>query len=115
MALSEPAEFGHPDFILLEEITEAAFMANLKLRYEKGKVYRRDMRLIPPLSHTLSLSLSLFLSHITHTYPLSLSLSLSLGSVSSALDEASFICIIFCSSESMHNSEVGTANYKKWL
>ena len=40
MALSEPAEFGHPDFILLEEITEAAFMANLKLRYEKGKVYR---------------------------------------------------------------------------
>ena len=71
------------------------------------------------LSHTLSLSLSLFLSHITHTHThslsLTLSLSLSLGSVSSALDEASFICIIFCSSESMHNSEVGTANYNKWL
>ena len=39
MALSEPAEFGHPDFILLDEVTEAAFMANLKLRYEKGKVW----------------------------------------------------------------------------
>ena len=38
MALSEPAEFGHPDFILLDEITEEAFLANLKLRYEKGKV-----------------------------------------------------------------------------
>lgn len=38
MALSEPAEFGHPDFILLDEITEDAFLANLKLRYEKGKV-----------------------------------------------------------------------------
>ena len=39
MALSEPAEFGHPDFILLDEVTEAAFMANLKLRYQKGKVW----------------------------------------------------------------------------
>ena len=38
MALSEPAEFGHPDFILLEKANEAAFMANLKLRFEKGKV-----------------------------------------------------------------------------
>ena len=38
MALSESAEFGHPDFILLDEITEDAFLANLKLRYEKGKV-----------------------------------------------------------------------------
>ena len=38
MALSEPAEFGHPDFILLEKVNEAAFMANLKLRFEKGKV-----------------------------------------------------------------------------
>ena len=38
MALSEPAEFGHPDFILLDEVSEAAFMVNLKLRYEKGKV-----------------------------------------------------------------------------
>ena len=38
MALSEPAEFGHPDFILLDDITEEAFLENLKLRYEKGKV-----------------------------------------------------------------------------
>ena len=38
MALSEPVEFGHPDFILLDEVKEDTFMANLKLRYEKGKV-----------------------------------------------------------------------------
>ena len=38
MALSEPAEYGHPDFILLDEVSENAFMTNLKLRYEKGKV-----------------------------------------------------------------------------
>ena len=38
MALSEPVEFGHPDFILLDEVTEDAFMANLKQRYEKGRV-----------------------------------------------------------------------------
>ena len=39
MALMESAaEFGQPDFILVDEITEEAFLANLKLRYEKGKV-----------------------------------------------------------------------------
>ena len=39
MALSEnPEEFGQPDFILLQEITEEAFLKNLKFRYEKGKV-----------------------------------------------------------------------------
>lgn len=39
MALSEnPEEFGHIDFILLDEINEKAFMANLKRRFEKGKV-----------------------------------------------------------------------------
>eukprot|EP00731_Ephydatia_muelleri_P007152 Em0003g1400a len=40
MALSEnPEEFGHIDFILLDEINEKAFMANLKRRFEKGKIY----------------------------------------------------------------------------
>lgn len=40
MALSEStAEFGQPDFILVDEISEEAFMANLKKRYERGKVY----------------------------------------------------------------------------
>lgn len=39
MALTEdPAVFGHPDFILLDNITKEAFMANLKKRYEKRKV-----------------------------------------------------------------------------
>ena len=38
MALSEPAEFGLPDFILLSDITEEAFLKNLQLRFEKGKV-----------------------------------------------------------------------------
>lgn len=41
MALSEPAEFGLPDFILVDEVSEDAFMANLKRRYEKGKVCSR--------------------------------------------------------------------------
>ena len=38
MALSEPAEFGLPDFILLSDITEEALLQNLQLRFEKGKV-----------------------------------------------------------------------------
>lgn len=33
------AEFGKADFVLLDEVTKEAFMANLKLRYMKGKVY----------------------------------------------------------------------------
>ncbi len=39
MALSEnPAEFGEPDFILLQDITEEALLKNLKHRFQKGKV-----------------------------------------------------------------------------
>ena len=33
------AEFGKADFVLLEEVSTEAFMANLKLRYMKGKIY----------------------------------------------------------------------------
>ena len=33
------AEFGKADFVLLDEVTKEAFMANLKHRYLKGKVY----------------------------------------------------------------------------
>ena len=33
------AEFGKADFVLLDKVTKEAFMANLKLRYQKGKVY----------------------------------------------------------------------------
>ena len=33
------SEFGMADFVLLEEVTSEAFMANLKLRYKKGKIY----------------------------------------------------------------------------
>lgn len=32
-------EFGKADFVLLDKVTKEAFMANLKLRYLKGKVY----------------------------------------------------------------------------
>ena len=46
MALSEPAEYGHPDFILLDEVSENAFMTNLKLRYEKGKVRCQSILII---------------------------------------------------------------------
>ena len=35
MAFLEPAEFGHGDFIMMEDITEDAFMSNLKLRFSK--------------------------------------------------------------------------------
>lgn len=33
------AEYGKADFVLLEEVSTEAFMANLKLRYMKGKIY----------------------------------------------------------------------------
>lgn len=33
------SEFGMADFVLLEEINKETFMANLKLRYTKGKIY----------------------------------------------------------------------------
>lgn len=33
------AEFGKADFVLLEEVNSESFMANLKLRYTKGKIY----------------------------------------------------------------------------
>ncbi|XP_072029754.1 unconventional myosin-Id-like [Amphiura filiformis] len=39
MAEHEGPEFGKGDFVLLDNITEDDFMANLKLRYQKGKVY----------------------------------------------------------------------------
>ena len=48
MALSESAaEFGQPDFILVDEISEEAFMANLKKRYEKGKVCPSAVVVVP--------------------------------------------------------------------
>ena len=41
MALSEnPDEFGHPDFILLDDLTEECLLQNLRKRYEKGRVSR---------------------------------------------------------------------------
>ncbi|XP_038044734.1 unconventional myosin-Id-like [Patiria miniata] len=35
----EGAEYGKGDFVLLDEITEEAFMTNLKLRFENGRIY----------------------------------------------------------------------------
>jgi myosin-1 len=39
MAFLESAEFGVGDFILLEQVTEEAFLANLKLRFQKDRIY----------------------------------------------------------------------------
>ncbi|XP_035676268.1 unconventional myosin-Ig-like [Branchiostoma floridae] len=32
-------EFGKSDFVLLDEVTIDSFMQNLKLRFQKGKIY----------------------------------------------------------------------------
>ena len=32
-------EYGKADFVLLDDLTIEAFMANLKLRFGKGKIY----------------------------------------------------------------------------
>ncbi|XP_061885544.1 unconventional myosin-Ig [Entelurus aequoreus] len=39
MAEMEGLEFGKSDFVLLDEVTMEQFMENLKLRYEKGRIY----------------------------------------------------------------------------
>ncbi|XP_071812059.1 unconventional myosin-Id-like isoform X2 [Apostichopus japonicus] len=39
MTQHEGAEFGKGDFVLLDDINEDAFMGNLKLRFERGKIY----------------------------------------------------------------------------
>ncbi|XP_071959724.1 unconventional myosin-Id-like isoform X2 [Antedon mediterranea] len=37
--IDEGPEFGKGDFVLLDEISEDMFMQNLKLRFQKGKIY----------------------------------------------------------------------------
>ncbi|XP_037133998.1 unconventional myosin-Id [Syngnathus acus] len=39
MAEHESLEFGMADFVLLDNVTMEDFMANLKLRFEKGRIY----------------------------------------------------------------------------
>ncbi|XP_056154272.1 unconventional myosin-Ig [Lampris incognitus] len=39
MAELEGLEFGKSDFVLLDEVTMKQFMENLKLRFEKGRIY----------------------------------------------------------------------------
>ncbi len=39
MATFSDSDIGLADMVLLEELTIEAFMANLKLRYQKGKIY----------------------------------------------------------------------------
>lgn len=39
MATFSSPEYGKADFVLLDEITEQQFMQNLKLRFQKGKIY----------------------------------------------------------------------------
>ena len=39
MATFSSVEYGKADFVLLDEINEEDFMANLKLRFQKGKIY----------------------------------------------------------------------------
>nr|DBA25354.1 TPA: hypothetical protein GDO54_012892 [Pyxicephalus adspersus] len=39
MAEQESLEFGKADFVLLDNVTMEEFMANLKLRFERGRIY----------------------------------------------------------------------------
>ncbi|CAG09998.1 unnamed protein product, partial [Tetraodon nigroviridis] len=39
MAEHESPEFGKADFVLLDSVAMPEFMANLKLRFEKGRIY----------------------------------------------------------------------------
>ncbi|XP_029428879.1 unconventional myosin-Id isoform X1 [Rhinatrema bivittatum] len=39
MAEQESLEFGKADFVLMDSVTLPEFMANLKLRFEKGRIY----------------------------------------------------------------------------
>ncbi|CAH2281760.1 unconventional myosin-Ig-like [Pelobates cultripes] len=39
MAEHESLEFGKADFVLLDQVTMEDFMANLKLRFERGRIY----------------------------------------------------------------------------
>uniref|UniRef100_A0A8C8ECL5 Myosin ID n=1 Tax=Otus sunia TaxID=257818 RepID=A0A8C8ECL5_9STRI len=39
MAEQESLEFGKADFVLMDAVTMAEFMANLRLRFEKGRIY----------------------------------------------------------------------------
>ena len=39
MATFSSTEFGKADFVLLDELSMDAFMENLKLRFQKGKIY----------------------------------------------------------------------------
>ena len=39
MAEQESLEYGKGDFVLMDEITKDAFMKNLKLRFQKERIY----------------------------------------------------------------------------
>lgn len=39
MANFSSTEFGKADFVLLDEVDLPSFMSNLKLRFQKGKIY----------------------------------------------------------------------------
>jgi len=39
MAQLVTAEFGAPDAVMLSDLAEDTFVANLKLRYDKQKIY----------------------------------------------------------------------------
>lgn len=39
MATFSSPEFGKADFVLLDQVSEPEFMSNLKLRFQKGKIY----------------------------------------------------------------------------
>lgn len=39
MAEQESLKYGKGDFVLLDEVTKDAFMKNLKLRFEKERIY----------------------------------------------------------------------------
>lgn len=39
MAEQESLEFGKADFVLMDTVSMPEFMANLRLRFEKGRIY----------------------------------------------------------------------------
>lgn len=39
MATFSSSEFGKADFVLLDDVSTDQFMSNLKLRFQKGKIY----------------------------------------------------------------------------
>jgi hypothetical protein len=60
MSAFEGAQYGVGDFVLLENITTDAFMSNLKLRFEKSKIYTYIGGMFCMIHENMSLHLTYF-------------------------------------------------------